>query len=164
MITYPEALDIIIHKLDSFTKNGIFSIRYVLDYSKIEEKKEYWIFFYNSEEYIKTGDSDYSLIGSGPLIVDKKYGNLYELGSLDIYLEEFEKIYKDYQDNPEELKKILNKNVRLKLENANGSSPSIYEKIFVKIANFFTVNNIATMIFILIQIMILIFLFIYFIK
>jgi hypothetical protein len=45
-------------------------------------EKEYgWIFRYNTKTYIETGDYGKSLIGGGPLIVEKSDGSLEMLGS-----------------------------------------------------------------------------------
>jgi Immunity protein 35 len=43
------------------------------------EKDYGWIFSYNTEEFLKTRDYDYSLINNGPIIVNKETGAVEEI-------------------------------------------------------------------------------------
>lgn len=52
-----------------------------------------WVFCYNTQEFVETGDADHALGGNAPLIVDRVDGCLYGTGtahSLDHYLSEFQ--------------------------------------------------------------------------
>ena len=51
----------------------------IIDEDTIE--KEYgWVFFYQSKEFVETGDFSYKLAGNGPIIVEKT-GNLHQLSA-----------------------------------------------------------------------------------
>lgn len=45
------------------------------------EKPFGWIFFYNSERFIETGESRYRLAGNDPVIVNKHNGSVEFFGS-----------------------------------------------------------------------------------
>src|SRR6185369_13477205 len=61
----------------------------------IVEEREYdfgWVIFYNSKEFVDSGDHLHALGGNAPLIVDRRDGELYVTGTaedLDYYLEEY---------------------------------------------------------------------------
>lgn len=49
-----------------------------------------WVFFYNSEDYVRTGDVIYALAGNSPIVVTRD-GEIYETGTarqLSEYLEQ----------------------------------------------------------------------------
>jgi hypothetical protein len=51
-----------------------------------------WVFFYQSEMYVKTGDMRYALGGNAPIIIDRQTGELHVTGtarSLEYYLTEY---------------------------------------------------------------------------
>lgn len=53
----------------------------------------YLVFFYNSKEYIESGDLSYVLAGNSPFIIDKIKGNIYETGTangIEFYMKDFE--------------------------------------------------------------------------
>ena len=53
-----------------------------------------WIFFYNSEKFIATGESMYRLAGNGPVFVNKRTGSIDFFGSVptvDAILADYEK-------------------------------------------------------------------------
>ena len=61
--------------------------------SETIEKSIGWVFFYNSKEYIETGDFLSMLAGNAPFIINRNNGELYETGtamSLDEYVSEYE--------------------------------------------------------------------------
>lgn len=123
MITYSTALELIKQKLKEIEED----IPYAILLNEIVEKEDFWIFRYDSEKYIQTKNSDFSIIGTAPFIIDKKHGNIYEMGTLEnTYIQVFEKIYKEYQDNPEELNRILDERVISELKN----STNLKEKNF----------------------------------
>lgn len=57
------------------------------------EKEWGWVFFYNSELYLKTGDVLDALAGNAPYIVNKSSGELIVTGTAEdtaFYIEEYE--------------------------------------------------------------------------
>ena len=51
-----------------------------------------WVFSYNTEQYVATGDRSYALAGNAPLIVDRADGQLYGTGTaypLDHFIAEY---------------------------------------------------------------------------
>ena len=61
----------------------------------VKEVEEYdfgWVYFYNSKEFVETGNFDSSLVGNAPVIVDRHDGKLYGTGTsrpIEHYLREF---------------------------------------------------------------------------
>lgn len=58
------------------------------------EKPYGWIFFYNTKAAISKRDLFSGLVGNGPILVSKKDGKVYILGTekkIQFYLDEFEK-------------------------------------------------------------------------
>ena len=57
------------------------------------EKPWGWVFFYNSREYVTTGDPQYQLIGNAPYIVNKATGELADTGTaedIEVYIARYE--------------------------------------------------------------------------
>jgi len=57
------------------------------------EKPWGWVFFYNSREYVSTGDPQYQLIGNAPYIVNKATGELADTGTaedIEVYISRYE--------------------------------------------------------------------------
>jgi hypothetical protein len=53
-----------------------------------------WVFFYESQEYLDTGEFGRTLAGNSPIIVDRRDGSVHKTGtarSIDYYLEEYVK-------------------------------------------------------------------------
>lgn len=51
-----------------------------------------WIFFYNTKQFVETGDMQWALGGNAPLIVDRELGEIHVTGTahpLDHYIREF---------------------------------------------------------------------------
>lgn len=69
-------------------------IEIVLNVKKIMDKDYGWVFFYNSAEFYQTGDPGRSLIGNGPFIVEKDFGDIVQLSSA-LPLDELLKGYED---------------------------------------------------------------------
>lgn len=40
-----------------------------------------WVFFYNTEEFVRTGDIVHALGGNGPILVDRRDGTVHVTGS-----------------------------------------------------------------------------------
>ena len=65
----------------------------VVDDEQTIEKDWGWVFFYNSNEYLKSGNMDDALMGNAPYIVIKNTGELIETGTaydIDHYIKEYE--------------------------------------------------------------------------
>ena len=51
-----------------------------------------WVYFYNSREFVETGDFQHSLVGNAPIIFCRDDGKLYSTGTartMEHYVEEF---------------------------------------------------------------------------
>jgi hypothetical protein len=58
------------------------------------EENDFIVFFYNSEEFVKTRDEDELIIGIGPIIITKNDGKIFETGTAypdEYYIEYFKK-------------------------------------------------------------------------
>ena len=58
------------------------------------EKEWGWVFFYQSSEYLESGDPDSQLAGNAPYVVNKQNGELYSTGTalpIEEYIDEYEK-------------------------------------------------------------------------
>ena len=64
----------------------------IMDSETIE--KEYgWVFFYQSKEYLETGNSGDALLGNAPFIVNRYTGEVVETGTanpIEDYIAEYE--------------------------------------------------------------------------
>jgi hypothetical protein len=59
------------------------------------EKPFGWVFFYNSREFLETGDLSFALTGNAPIIVDKFTGLITETGTaypIEYYIENYTKL------------------------------------------------------------------------
>jgi hypothetical protein len=68
--------------------------RWVVLDEKTIEKSFGWIFFYNSEGFLTTGNAIHRLAGNGPVFVNKITGSIDFFGStpsLDVILETYQK-------------------------------------------------------------------------
>lgn len=57
------------------------------------EKEWGWVFFYNTSDYLKSGDIDEGLIGNAPYMANKITGEIIETGTaydIEHYIEEYE--------------------------------------------------------------------------
>lgn len=64
----------------------------VIDEDATQEKPFGWVFFWNSKEYYETGDFKNSIVGNGPIVVDRCDGSIHELptaGSAEQFIEEY---------------------------------------------------------------------------
>lgn len=64
----------------------------ILEHCTIE-KPWGWVFFYNSREYVTTGDPIFQLYGNAPYIVNKETGELVSTGTaegIDDYIARYE--------------------------------------------------------------------------
>jgi hypothetical protein len=60
-----------------------------------EETMEFeygWVFFYQSKEYVRTGDLNSLVGGNAPILIDKSDGSVHETGTskeVEYYIEEY---------------------------------------------------------------------------
>ncbi|MVM29925.1 hypothetical protein GO755_07770 [Spirosoma sp. HMF4905] len=57
-----------------------------------QEESFGWIFFYNSKEFLETGNLSYALGGNSPIIINKQTGELWETGTahpVEYYIEKY---------------------------------------------------------------------------
>lgn len=53
-----------------------------------------WVFFYNTIEYIETGNPSYALIGNSPIIVNREDGSVNYTGTandIEFYINEYKR-------------------------------------------------------------------------
>lgn len=78
MLEKNDALERVVRSLSEKTPAGQSWI--VLEKDTIETPFA-WIFFYNSKEYVETGNVIHRLAGNGPVFVNKKTGEVQFYGS-----------------------------------------------------------------------------------
>ncbi|MCK1069403.1 YrhB family protein [Pluralibacter gergoviae] len=85
MVNFNEAVD----KAENYLKNNDIPVVITLQ----GRFSEGWFFYYQSREYLETGDFSSQLAGNSPFIIDKDTGELYELGTaypIEKYLQDYE--------------------------------------------------------------------------
>lgn len=63
-----------------------------LQITKIQEELFGWVFFYESKEYMNTGNLSSMLAGNAPFIIDNQAGEIYTLGTAhpaEFYIQEY---------------------------------------------------------------------------
>ena len=89
MVTREEAKTIVEREIAKWGSSDIV----VLDEPTIE-KPWGWVFFYNSQKYIATGEAIHALAGNAPFIVNRNTGALEVTGTakrIEEYVSEYEK-------------------------------------------------------------------------
>ena len=78
MYSYHEALSIVQKTIAGGTsgENDI-----AIDEERSSEYKWGWVFVYDSKKYIETGDPRYALIGNGPILFNRRSGEIRHTGS-----------------------------------------------------------------------------------
>ena len=93
MITFDEAIEIAQLQLRKIQEdNKLSSLMLILDQTRVESFG--WVFFYNTEEFLKTGNISACLAGNAPFIVNGESGELYETGTakpVDVYIDEYKR-------------------------------------------------------------------------
>ena len=92
MISKPEAQIIACQYVTKLAQESGESL--TLINAETMERSFGWVFFYNSKDYLETGDSDSMLLGNAPFIVDRINGEVHVTGSaepVEDYIEEYEK-------------------------------------------------------------------------
>ena len=88
MITCEEAEVIAKHYLDDLQKE----IGDPLQLTKTQEESFGWVFFYQTKEFLETGNLSAMLAGNAPFIVNRRDGVIHVLGTahpVDVYLKEY---------------------------------------------------------------------------
>ena len=89
-----DALRLVQEKLDISRHDKPLEDHHVVVMTEsIIEKETYFVIFYNTETYMKTGDPLDGLVGNAPYIVDKATGGLFLTGTADPiehYMSEYE--------------------------------------------------------------------------
>jgi methylase of polypeptide subunit release factors len=90
-LTREDALRIVQERLDTFQYSG--EVRAVVMPGETMERETYFVVFWQSEDYLKSGDYTDMIVGNAPYIVDKKAGDLYSTGTaeeIEHYMAEYE--------------------------------------------------------------------------
>lgn len=64
--------------------------------TKVQEEPFGWVFFYQSKDYLETGNLSSMLAGNAPFIVDHKTGAVHVLGTVhpaDVYIKEYAQLH-----------------------------------------------------------------------
>ena len=67
-----------------------------IEITKIQEESFGWVFFYQSQDYLKTGSISSILAGNSPFIVDKRDGTVHVLGTsepADFYIKKYAELH-----------------------------------------------------------------------
>ncbi len=92
-MTFDECRKIVCDYLDDlYDLNVPGGFKVVLVDSHTREETFGWVFFYTSEDYIRTGETKYALAGNAPLIVNRNSGKIIVTGtaySIEHYIEEY---------------------------------------------------------------------------
>lgn len=94
MIDYEKAKKIAQNRLNEDYSKKTYEVQIIEDVT-IEEDFG-WVFFYNTKDFITTGDVYHALGGNAPMIVTRKEGDIYFTGTAypaKHYIEEFKKKY-----------------------------------------------------------------------
>ncbi|MEM9220622.1 MAG: YrhB domain-containing protein [Cyanobacteria bacterium P01_F01_bin.150] len=78
MFTIDQAQSLVQNFID---KNSSGEIQLSIDVRHTIEKNYGWIFFYNSKQYIETGNIRSLAVGCGPILFDKKNGEITRFGT-----------------------------------------------------------------------------------
>jgi len=99
MIDIDKARQIVLRKIYEFEKES--GIKLALMENETIEFESGWLFFYQSEKFIKTQNEDYLIGGNAPIIVDRYNSSLHVTGtskSDEFYINMYEKHRDDLQD------------------------------------------------------------------
>lgn len=80
------------HYLFNMGKNIGLDLMLANNYTK--DNGDFYVFIYNTKEFIETGNISSALTGNSPLFIDKNSGKIYESGTaypLEHYIKKFEK-------------------------------------------------------------------------
>jgi hypothetical protein len=98
MLTLEDAFLIASKKLDEFNIGSNTKLAMMKEFTR--EFEYGWMFFYQSEEYLKTKNLDHLVGGNAPFIVDKFNGSLHVTGTgkeENFYIEQYCKYRENIQ-------------------------------------------------------------------
>jgi Immunity protein 35 len=87
-----EALKIVQEHISKLQEGRSYQLAVMHDRTREEDFG--WVFFYNTRQFIETGDWQWSLGGNAPLIVDRRTGELHVTGTaypIEHYIAEYRK-------------------------------------------------------------------------
>jgi len=93
MIDKEQAKAIVEKRLNELDSTGTGTTRLVILDNQTIEKEWGWVFFYNTEEYAKSGSIMDTLVGNAPYIVNRNTGELIETGTafdIEDYIKDYE--------------------------------------------------------------------------
>ena len=93
MLTREEAKQLVHKRINAVDTYGPRTPELVVMDGETIEKEYGWVFFYQTKEYLKTGDSGDALVGNAPYIVNKYSAELIETGTanpVEDYIAEYE--------------------------------------------------------------------------
>ena len=100
MITVERAFQIARNKLNEYEEQPVEGEKLQLLDDLTLEFDFGWVFFYNTERFIKDGNYAYALAGNSPLIVDRVDGSIHHTGTakpIDYYIEQYRNARREVQ-------------------------------------------------------------------
>lgn len=93
MLTREEARQLVYARINAEDPYTDQAVELAIIDSETIEKEYGWVYFYQTTEYLKTGDIVDGLVGNAPYIVNKYTGELIETGTanpVEDYIAEYE--------------------------------------------------------------------------
>ena len=93
MLTREEARQLVYARISEEGPCAEQAVELAIIDSETNEKECGWVFFYQTKEYLKTGNIVDALVGNAPYIVNKYTGELIETGTanpIEDYIAEYE--------------------------------------------------------------------------
>ena len=93
VLTREEAKELVYARINAHDPYADQAVELAIIDDETIEKEYGWVFFYQTKEYLKTGNIIDALVGNAPYIVNKYTGELIETGTADPiekYIAEYE--------------------------------------------------------------------------
>ena len=93
MLTREEARQLVYARINAEDPSAEQTAELAIIDSETIEKEYGWVFFYQTKEYLKTGDIVDTLVGNAPYIVNKYTGEVIETGTaypIEDYIAKYE--------------------------------------------------------------------------
>lgn len=103
MITKTQAIELATKKVNEIGRMSNYKLALLDDITEFECG---WMFFYQNEKFLATGDVNYMLGGNAPIIVDKFTSEIVVTGtnkSEEFYID----MYKKYRDDMKKFEEII---------------------------------------------------------
>ena len=94
MLTRKEAKELVYARINAESPYTAKKVELAIIDDETIEKAYGWIFFYQTRDYLKTGDMLDTLVGNAPYIVNKYTGEIIETGTaypVEDYIADYEK-------------------------------------------------------------------------